>query len=267
MNRKSVTLKSIINKERRLVINAPEKYGSLYIHVFVVRSLVDSFFKSYSGNFDAGADLFLRFHTELRNFYLLTYFSLVRLHSDQAVLNLRRMTEACSNMAYCIAKPKYEEFVNTDKFGILDPSQSLKNKRNNWLKENYSDRSKDILKIKAPMQTIAHSNLISTFKTSKHVIRKLKPIRTYTYFFDKDKDDIDLTNVGLWQLANTGLACLNLIYEVNRDYKKINFLDNYGALHSDILRENLIFKDSFQNSDRFKKVGEIEKLKEDKDLN
>ena len=252
MNRKTVTLKSIINKEKRLVMNASLKYGNLNEHVLRVGNLIETFFSSYIGTFDAGADLFLRFYTELRNFYMLTHFSTVRLHSDQANLDLRRMTETCCNLAYSIANPNYKDFVDTDEFGILDPSQDLKEKRNKWLKENYPDRSNDLLKIKVPIQTIAHSNLISTYKISKHVIRKNKPIRTYTSFFDKD--DEYLTSIGLWQLANAGLACLGLIYEVNRDHNKIKFIDNYEIIHSELLTKNLAIRDLYQNLDRFKKT-------------
>lgn len=261
MNRKNVTLNSIIGKELTLLLDASEKYPKLYKHFLVVRHLTETFFTGYVGKFDAGADLFLRFYTEFRNFYLLTYFSTVRLHSDQAILDLRRMTESASNIAYSIANPNYKDFVDTDEFGLLDASQDLKSKRNKWLSDNYPERSEELLKIKTPMQTVAHSNLVSTFKNSKHVMKEGKPIRTYTSFFDKD--DKYLTEVGLWQLANTTIACLNLIYEINLDHHKIVFMNNYEEIHRDILKENLAIRDEFQNSKRFKKTEKVAKMKEE----
>lgn len=260
---KSLTLLDLVIEENTLLLKAQQKYGELYKHTVDVYSLMSSFFTGYMGKFDQGIDIFLRFHTEMRNFYLLSMFSTVRLHAVQSSLNLRGFIEASCNTAYSIAKPKYKDFVETDEMGILDPSDDLRKKRYKWLDDNYPDRSSDLRKIKKQVQFNSHSNLVNTYRNLKHIFEKNKLPKTNTLFFDF-KDQY-LTRKSLWQLSNTGLACLNLIYEINRDYKKITLIDNYEEVHSKIMATNLKFKELFIKTNRYRKADKIAKKKKKKD--
>ncbi|WKZ25799.1 MAG: hypothetical protein QY322_00595 [bacterium] len=258
----SNTLLDIVIEENSLLLKSQQKYGDLYKHVNDVYMLVSNFFDGYLGNFDQGTDLLLRFHTEMRNFYLLSMFSIVRLHSVQASLNLRLFMEASCNLGYSIANPNYKDFAATDEFGILDPSNDLKSKRYKWLDDNYSDRSIDLKKIKKQIQFNSHSNLVNTFKNTKHIFDKNNPPETQTLFFDIE--DEYLVKAALWQLSNTCLACLNLIYEVNRDFKKLVLINDYENQHARLMATNLKFRDSFMTTDRFQKADSQAKKKENK---
>ena len=60
---------------------------------------------------------------------MLGFLSALRLHHVQTMMNLRQVLEAGSAAAYAIANPKIEDFVDTDDFGIMDPSKELTSKR------------------------------------------------------------------------------------------------------------------------------------------
>lgn len=261
MKKYTITLNEIIEEEHEKLLAAKSKYGEVFIHTIAVYSLIDKFFNGYHGN----GDIFLRFYTTNKNFYLLTLFSLVRLHHVQASLDLRQFIESGFNAAYAIAYNDVKHFAVVDEFGLLDPTDTLKKKRYKWFEENYTKISSDLYKIKEPVQFSTHSNVVDTERNINYDFRSTESTIS-TLFFDKD-DDYHI-KTGLWQLANTGLGILGLIYEVNRDYNALVLLDNFVEIHAELMKKNEEFKNMFMKTNRFKRADKIaderEKLRKSK---
>jgi hypothetical protein len=251
MIKHSVTLTDIIIEEHALSLKAGERYGDVFANTLDVFNLIENFFAGYIGNYDEGADLFIKFYTALRNFYLLSLFSTVRLHQVQASMDLRQFIESGINAAYSLANPKYKDFAKTDEFGLLKSTKKLKKKRNNWIDKKYSKTSADIKRIKKLVEFSTHSNLVDTYRNSKHLYRNVGKAKTITSYFDFE--DPYFISVGLWQLANTALAVLGLIYEVNRDYKKLLLVEKFTERHANIMIRNQQIKQAVMKTKRFQR--------------
>src|SRR3989344_3728507 len=93
------TLSEIIEGEHEKTLNALNKYEENFAHNLIIFQLLESFLTE----FNAPQDIFLRFYYSVRNFYLLTLFSIIRQHHVQPSLNLRQLIESGTDAAYYIA--------------------------------------------------------------------------------------------------------------------------------------------------------------------
>ncbi len=257
MKKHSGTLTEIIEGEHNKTLNALNKYGENFAHNLMVFQLLESFFTE----FKAPQDIFLRFYYSARNFYLLTLFSIIRLHHTQSSLNLRQLIESGTDAAYSIAFPDVEKFAKTDEFGIMDSTIKLKSKRYKWLSKNYPATSTTILKIKEPVQVSSHSNLVDTNRGYKFLSSKEGAQIQVSYF---DFEDDYMEKAALWQLANTTLAIIGLWYEVSQSYKSIEVMPDFAEKHSNLMKENQKIKDGVMQTERFQKADTLARTREAK---
>lgn len=245
MKKRTGTLTEIIEGEQDKALNALNKYGENFAH----NLRVSQFLENFLADLKTPQDIFLRFYFSMRNFYLLTLFSIIRLHKVQASLNLRQLIEYGTDAAYSIAFPDMKGFAETDKYGIMDSTQDLKNKRYKWLNKNYKATSEAILRIKEPIQVSSHSNIVDTNRGFKCLLAE-NHTQIETSYFDFDDDYME--KASLWQLANTALAIVGLCYEINLNYNKIEILSNFAEEHAVLMQENQEIKDKFTQTERFK---------------
>jgi len=257
MKKHSRTLTEIIEGEHNKTLNALNKYGENFAHNLMVFQLLESFFTE----FKAPQDIFLRFYYSVRNFYLLTLFSIIRLHHAQSSLNLRQLIESGTDAAYSIAFPDVEKFAKTDEFGIMDSTIKLKSKRYKWLSKNYPATSSAILKIKEPVQVSSHSNLVDTNRGYRLLSSKEGAQIQVSYF---DFEDDYMEKAALWQLANTTLAIMGLWYEVSQSYKSIEVMPEFAKKHSNLMKENQKIKDGVMQTERFQKADTLARTREAK---
>ena len=257
MKKHSRTLTEIIEGEHNKTLNALNKYGENFAHNLMVFQLLESFFTE----FKAPQDIFLRFYYSVRNFYLLTLFSIIRLHHAQSSLNLRQLIESGTDAAYSIAFPDVEKFAKTDEFGIMDSTIKLKSKRYKWLSKNYPATSSAMLKIKKPVQVSSHSNLVDTNRGYRLLSSKEGAQIQVSYF---DFEDDYMEKAALWQLANTTLAIMGLWYEVSQSYKSIEVMPEFAKKHSNLMKENQKIKDGVMQTERFQKADTLARTREAK---
>ena len=117
-----------------MLLDAPARYGQHYRHARAATIYLSLCIVSIE--FDR-ADMFGRLSSLMKKHHTLAFFSALRLHKVQAMMNLRQVLEAGASAAFAIANPEPHHFVDTDPFGILDPSQKLTKKRYRWLNDNY----------------------------------------------------------------------------------------------------------------------------------
>ena len=79
------TLTELIEGEHTKTLKALEVYGSNFSHTLSVFNFFEEFFVDLKAN----EDTFLRFYYSVRNFYLLSMFSIIRQHHVQYLLDLR----------------------------------------------------------------------------------------------------------------------------------------------------------------------------------
>jgi hypothetical protein len=152
------TIAQIFDSEREMVLTAPQKYGKYYDLAFKCSVLMTQFLESI----DPDRWVFSSFLSLAKKHHILALFSAVRLHRVQALMNLRQTLEAGACAAFAIANPDHAHFVDTDEYGILDPTKKLTGKRYHWLDENYPAGSAAIREIKDQINNwTAHANLIS----------------------------------------------------------------------------------------------------------
>lgn len=262
MKKHTVALSTIIEEEHTRLFEAQKNYGSVFMHALDVYNLLENFLVDFNKPYDYSVDLFPKFFNSARNFYLLTLFSNARLHHSQSSYDLRQFMEAGVNSAYSLANPSYDGFVKTSENGIIKPIK--KNKRYKWLDRNYSDRSNDLKRIKRSVQYSTHSNFVDTNRNTGYILDDPTNPKLSISFFDKDDKYLVLTD--FWQLANTGLAVLALLYEVNRDHKKLTIVTDFVGLFDNLMNINQAIKTEFMKTDRFRRGDEVAK-KEKMDTN
>lgn len=257
MKKHTGTLTEIIEGEHTKTLNALNKYGKNFAHNLKTFQLLENFI----AEFNAPQDIFLRFFYSVRNFYLLTLFSVIRQHHVQSSLNLRQLIESGTDAAYSIAFPDMEKFAKTDEFGIMDSADKLKSKRYKWLNENYPTTSEAILKIKKPVQFSSHSNLVDSNRGYRFLSSKEGAQIQISYF---DFQDDYMEKAGLWQLANTTLAVMGLWYEVSQNYEGVKVIPDFAEKHSELMRENQEIKDEVMRTERFKEADTLARTREAK---
>jgi hypothetical protein len=187
----------------------------------------------------------------------LALFSTVRLHKEQAMMDLRQALEAGACAAFAIANPDHAHFVDTDKFGVLDPSQKLASKRYKWLDAKHPNASKAIQEGKDQINSSnSHANLLSAYGRSRADEQEgwfSAP------FFDVENEYHVKTD--LWRIADSALTLLHVFYEVNEERDVIKFVDNFWPIIQQLGQRNEALRQEMRASDRFLKALEVERAR------
>jgi hypothetical protein len=247
------TIQQIVDSEREMVLTASERFGRHYDTALECVVFATNFLKSI----DPDRWVFAGFQALAKKHLTLALFSTVRLHKEQAMMDLRQALEAGACAAFAIANPDHAHFVDTDKFGILDPSQKLASKRYKWLDANYPNASKAIQEQKDQINASnSHANLISAYGRSKANVQEgwfSEP------FFDVEDEYFVKTD--LWRIANSALTFLHVFYEVNEGRNVIKFIDNFWPIIQQLGQRNEALHQEMRATDRFQKAMAVERAR------
>jgi hypothetical protein len=247
------TIPQIVDSERAMVLTASQRFGKYYDTALDCVVFATQFLKSI----DRDRWVFAGFQALAKKHLMLALFSTVRLHKEQAMMDLRQALEAGACAACAIANADHTHFVDKDKFGVLDPSQKLASKRYKWLAANYPDAAKAIQEQKGKINASnSHANLISAHGRSEANMQEgwfSEP------FFDIEDEHFVKTD--LWRIANSALTLLHVYYEVNEGHDVIKFVDNFWPTIQQLGQRNEALRQEMMASDRFQKAKEVEKVR------
>ena len=159
MDFKQKTIDDLIESEHLMLSNAPKRYGAYYTIALDSSVFLSSAIKAI-GRYH---ETFVRFNSQVAKHHLLAVFSTVRLHHIQATMNFRQVLENGACAAFAIANPDPTHFANITPEGLLDPSQKLTVKRNDWLNKQFPKGSSQIKAMKDMINELtAHANIAYT---------------------------------------------------------------------------------------------------------
>lgn len=218
----------IIDKEREMLLSAGEKYGEHFRNSFNFVVLMQDFIVDVRPE----AWIFALFLSQVRKHLVLSFFSVLRQHHIQAMLDLRQVFEAGAKGAYAIAFPDENIFVQKNDTGTLFEPKGLPKECYRWLEENYPEGTLPLKNLKNIInESCAHANAIFAFPN----FEMTKGGRRIEFAFF-DKEDADLVKVDLWFVGNTAMGLMDLFYGVNQKQNLITFtadfvlrLKNYEA--------------------------------------
>jgi hypothetical protein len=244
MEFKENTIEQILDSEHEAVLASLQRYGLYYESAFACSIFLTQFLKSV----DPDRLIFASFLSQIKKHHTLALFSAVRLHKVQSMMNLRQVMEAGACAAYAIVNPDHSHFVDTDEYGILDPSQKLAAKRYKWLKRNYSDGSNAIEDTKKQINaTAAHANLISTHNNFRTEYEKGW---FSTSFFDIE--DQYHVKTDLWMIGHAGLTLMYFFHEINQGRNVIKFVDNFLPVIEKLRADSNALRAEMMATERFK---------------
>lgn len=228
---KQSTLSEILDSEREMVLRGAERYGSYYLNASDFINLLGT---GMIKSLNADRFVFGVFLSQIRKHLTLAFFSAVRLHNVQAMMNLRQVLEAGASAAYAIANTDPADFADTRDDGTLDPSKNLTTKRYVWLKHNFPEGSASIKRMKDTINELgAHANIV----TAQHTFKHDSETRIFnTPFFDYENERWVKTD--LWQIANVALGIMDLFYRVNQDLGVIKLQDDWFDKFQNLAHEN-----------------------------
>jgi hypothetical protein len=255
MEFKQETIGKILDSEREAVVTAPVRYGKYFEHALSCSTFLSRFLESV----DPSRDIFASLLTRVKKHHLLALLSTVRLHKVQSMMNLRQALEAGACAAFAIANPDHKHFVDTDKYGILDPSPRLAKKRYSWLRKNYAAGSDAIEEKKKQInETGTHANLINTHANFR---ADYSDGRFSEYFFDIEDEYV--VKIDLWRVGSVALTLLDLFYGVNQDQNVIKFTDNFGPIFQTLVEKERALQAEMMATDRFKRASAMEKARKE----
>jgi len=243
------TVEEFIDSERLMVLTARERYGRYYTHalgcaVFMSRCI--------EGVDHDRSMIFGRLFSQMKKHQMLALLSAVRLHKVQAMMNLRQVLEAGAAASFAIANPELRHFADTDKHGLLDPSQPLAKKRYAWLHQNFRDKSEWIKDTKERInKTAAHANVVSAdsvFRVAESGDSIEAP------FFDIEDEYHVKTDLLL--IGSVGLTLLDLFYGVNKNWNVLGFRPDFANLMGHMSEESNILYTEMRETSRFKRAKE-----------
>ena len=242
MDLKQKSIGDIIDSERLLVLEAPERYGAFYTNALDASILLTTFIKSL----DPDRFVFGRYHAWVKKHHLLALFSTVRLHQAQAAMDLRQVLEAGSLAAYAIANADPNRFVTEDKDGLLNSSPKLTGNAYKWLDQNHPQSSRNIKEMKDAINELtAHANLAYTganFEAADDAVS--------SPFFDFE--DSYAVKTELWRIGNVAINLLYLFYGVNQNVGSIKFVDDFHAQIGALAELSNALRAEMMATDRFK---------------
>ena len=250
------SLEEIIESERQMLLDAPTRYRKYYQHARNTTMYLSLCVETIEHD---RADMFGRLHALMKKHHTLAFFSALRLHKVQAMMNLRQVLEAGAAAAFAIAYPEQAHFVDTDEHGILDPSQDLTKKRYRWLNDTYPKQSKWIRDTKDQLNSqVSHANVIigdNTFSVSDDGTTAATP------FFDKE-DDFFVT-ADLWLISHVAIILMDFLFGVARDVGKagrqvVEFRSDFQRTVTGLAAESNTLLAECMASDRYKVIASKE---------
>jgi hypothetical protein len=239
---KQKTIGEIIESERMLVLEAPDRYGAYYTNALDTSIFLTTFIKSL----DPDRFVFGRYYSQVKKHHLLALFSTVRLHQVQATMNLRQVLEAGSLAAFAIDNPDPSLFVTEDKNGLLNSSQKLTGNAYKWLDQNYPQGSKSLKEMKDNINaSTAHANLVYTganFEVADDGVS--------SPFFDFE--DSYAVKTELWRIGNIAISLLDLFCGVNQSVGSIKFVDDFPDRFSALVEQSKSLHAEMTSTDRYK---------------
>lgn len=246
------TLEQIIDSEHSMLIDAPARYGQHYTHARAATMYLSLCIASIE--FDR-TDMFGRLFSLIKKHHTLAFFSALRLHKVQAMMNLRQVLEGGASAAFAIANPEAHHFVDTDSFGILDPSQKLTKKRYRWLEDNYADKSKWIESTKGSINAAtAHANVISGDKT--FYVAESGAMVNVPFF---DREDDYFVKVDLWLISSVAITLMDFFYGVAGNvagggHPVMEFRSDFTRTIQGLAAESNALHAEIATTDRYKKA-------------
>ncbi len=238
---KQKSIGDIIESERLLVLEAPERYGAFYTNALDASIFLTTFIKSL----DPDRFVFGRYYAWVKKHHLLALFSTVRLHQVQSTMNLRQVLEAGSLAAFAIANPDPSHFVTEDKNGLLNSSQKLTGNIYKWLDQNYPQGSKSLKEMKDAINaSTAHANLVYTGSNFEVVDDAVS-----SPFFDFE-DDYAVRG-DLWRIGNIAISLLDLFYGVNQSVGSIIFVDDFHQRFDAIVERSNALNAEMKSTERY----------------
>lgn len=229
-----------------MVLKGAERYGEYFVNAADFNHLLNEFLVSI--NLDRF--IFAAFLSQIKKHYMLAFFSTVRLHHTQAMMNMRQVLEAGACAAYAIANTNPEDFADIDDQGIINPSDNLTTKRYQWLKTNYKNGSDAIKNMKDSINSsTAHSNIIYAHTNFNFDDENGKFNTPFFDFEDKYRVQIDL-----WTSGNVIMNLMDLFYGVNKERDVIKFTDNFIARLKALEKQNEKLKNDLMQNDRYKTI-------------
>lgn len=242
VNLKQKSIGDIIESERLLVLEAPERYGAFYMNAVDASVFLSTFIKSL----DSDRFVFGRYYSWVKKHHLLALFSTVRLHQVQSTMNLRQVLEAGSLAAFAIAHPDPSHFVTEDKNGLLNSSQKLTGNVYKWLDQNYPQGSKSLKEMKDNINaSTAHANLVytgSNFEVADDAVS--------SPFFDF-VDDYAVRS-DLWRIGNIAISLLDLFCGVNQSVGSIKFVDDFQQRLGVLVERSNVLNADMKSTERYK---------------
>jgi hypothetical protein len=247
----------IAEGEREMVAVAPERYGKFYETAAASSLFLTNFLKSI--NLDMA--VFASFMSQVKKHHTLALLSTVRLHQVQSRMNLRQALEAGACAAYAIAHSDHNDFVYTDDYGILDPSQALTDKRYKWLEKHYPKESDSIKNIKKLInKSASHSNLVCA---QNNFLYENEQNQFATPFFDIE--DSYHVKSDLWLIGNIALILMDFFYKVNNGRNTIMFIDDFQQNFAVLAKYNDTLRVEMTSSDRYQEAMEKENARNGKE--
>lgn len=246
MEIEEITIAELVDKERNMVLQAEAKYGKFCAHAFWSNRFLSDCLESI----DRDQFIFAMFLAQLRKHHLLAIFSALRLHHTQSMMNSRQVLEAGACAAFAIAHTEPEHFADVDEHGLLNPTQSLANKRHKWLSEKYPKGSGAIRAQKNIInEWSSHSNIVNAHMNFEADINLFR-----APFFDKEDEHVVKTN--LWFAANIAMGLVDLFFGINSNYGGIKFKQDFVTQLKRLAAENDELKTEQMETDRYKSVAE-----------
>lgn len=246
MDFKQSTFDEILDSEREMVLRGAERYGAYYSNASeFIKLLNNEMIKSI----DSDRYVFAIFLAQTKKHLTLAFFSALRLHYVQTMMNLRQVLEAGGCAAYAIANVDPADFADEREDGTLDPTKKLTGKRYDWLDKNYPAGSAAIKRMKDGINEIGtHSNIITSQQNFK-IDLEAGVLRTP--FFDYENEMLIKTD--LWQIANVALGIMDLFYRINLNLGVIKIQDGWLDRFQTLSNENNRLKEEMLEYERLKK--------------
>jgi hypothetical protein len=245
MEFKQSTLEEIVESEHAMLLAAADRYETYYVHartcsIFLSRCIVEV---------NADPMIFGRFFSLMKTHHMLALLSTLRLHKVQAMMNLRQVLEAGAAAAFALANPEQSHFAETDKDGLLDPSQELTRKRYKWLQSHYPRRS-DWIKARKDQinMATAHANIVS----SHGIFRVDDPGQNIQApFFDIEDEYVVKSDLLL--ISSVALTLADFLYEANHDRNVIGFCTDFATHVGRLAQQSETLLTEIRATDRFKR--------------
>jgi hypothetical protein len=246
---KQARVSDIIESERQMVLSAPERFCYFHDNEMGTSYLL--------GHGIAGMphhrSLVARWCSQLKEYHLLAIFSFVRLHQVQGLMNLRQVLEAAVDAAFAVAHvDDIKDYGYTDKHGAIMTPQSFKTKRYGWLAANYKDGSDNLHAMKNAINRYgSHASVVQTMHNFQAQLGAATPHFETSFF---DAEDAFHVKTDLWRAADIGLAVLDLLYGVNRDFGVLTYAADYLTLFNELARQHDALGEELRATERFQET-------------